>query len=65
MSLQPYFFSVRLNRNILGSLLNALQILSDIRHLLHNSALLIARIVRHFHIPPLLDIHCVCTHCQN
>jgi hypothetical protein len=34
----------------------ALEILSGIRHLLHNSALLIAQIVRYFHIPALLDI---------
>jgi hypothetical protein len=41
----------------LASFLTALGILSGIRHLLHNSALLIARIVRYFHIPALLDIH--------
>jgi hypothetical protein len=58
---QPYaaiHFSVRLNKkNILASLLTALEILSGIRHLLHNSALLIARIVRYFHVPTLLDMH--------
>jgi hypothetical protein len=57
MSLQP--FSVWLNKNILASLLTALEILSSIRHLLHNSALLFARIVRYFHIPALMDIHSV------
>jgi hypothetical protein len=41
----------------LASFLAALDILSGIRHLLHNSALLIARIVRYFHIPASLDIH--------
>jgi hypothetical protein len=32
------------------------EILAGIRHLLHNSAFLIARIVRYFHNPALLDI---------
>jgi hypothetical protein len=41
----------------LASILTALEILSGIRHLMHNSALLIARIVHYLHIPALLDIH--------
>jgi hypothetical protein len=41
----------------LASLLTAFEILSDIRHLLHNSALPFALIVRYFHIFALLDIH--------
>jgi hypothetical protein len=58
MSLQPYAaidcFQIKY---ILASFLTALENLSGIRHLLHNSALHIARIVRYFHIPALLDIH--------
>jgi hypothetical protein len=45
------FFSVRLDKNILAIFLTALEILSGIRHLLHNSVLLIAQIVCYFHIP--------------
>jgi hypothetical protein len=48
-------------KNISASLLTALEFLSGIRHLLHISALLIARIVRYIHIPALLDIHGVKT----
>jgi hypothetical protein len=50
-------FLVRLNKKYIGQFSYRVGILSGIRHLLQNSALLIARIVRYFHIPALLDIH--------
>jgi hypothetical protein len=60
MSSQPYatfdFFHFGKITNILASFLIALEMLSGIRHL-QNSALLIARIVRYFHVPTSLDIH--------
>jgi hypothetical protein len=59
------FFSVRLNKKYIGQFSNALEFLSGIRHLLYNSALLIARIVLYFHIPALLDIHGVFTNVKQ
>jgi hypothetical protein len=52
-----FLFSVRLHKNVLASLPTALEILSGSRHLLHNYAFLIARIMRYFRILALLDIH--------
>jgi hypothetical protein len=63
MSVYPYaaihFFQFGEIKNILASLLTALEILSGMRHLLLISALLMARIVRYFQCPALLDIHVV------
>jgi hypothetical protein len=55
MRLLIIFSSVK--KKYIGQFTYRVEILYGIRHLLHNSALLIARIVRYFHIPALLDVH--------
>jgi hypothetical protein len=61
LPLQPHaafdFISVRLNKKYIGQFTYRVEILSGSRHLLHNSAFLITRIVRYFQFPALLDIH--------